>query len=61
MEDKAYDCVMVGAGPGGLQAAIYLGRSNRDVLLLDRGGGRKAMQNISKIFSHKRLFLERRL
>lgn len=35
-----YDCIIVGAGPGGLQAAIYLGRYNRKVLLIDRGGGR---------------------
>ena len=38
--DRVYDCIIIGAGPGGLQAAIYLGRFNRDVLLLDRGGGR---------------------
>jgi len=38
--DKIYDCLIIGAGPGGLQAAIYLGRYNRDVMLLDRGGGR---------------------
>jgi thioredoxin reductase (NADPH) len=37
-----YDCIIIGAGPGGLQAAIYLGRFNRDVLLIDRGGGRTA-------------------
>lgn len=35
-----YDCIIIGAGPGGLQAAIYLGRYNRNVLLIDRGGGR---------------------
>lgn len=35
-----YDCIIIGAGPGGLQAAIYLGRYNRNVLLVDRGGGR---------------------
>ncbi len=40
MENKVYDCIIIGAGPGGLQAAIYLGRYNRDVLLIDRGGGR---------------------
>ena len=40
MEEKIYDCIIIGAGPGGLQAAIYLGRYNRDVLLLDRGVGR---------------------
>jgi thioredoxin reductase (NADPH) len=39
-EEKAYDCIIIGAGPGGLQAAIYLGRFNRRVLLIDRGGGR---------------------
>ncbi|MFA5354342.1 MAG: NAD(P)/FAD-dependent oxidoreductase [Thermodesulfovibrionales bacterium] len=37
---RVHDCIIIGAGPGGLQAAIYLGRYNRDVLLLDRGGGR---------------------
>jgi len=35
-----YDCIIVGAGPGGLQAAIYLGRYNRKALIIDRGGGR---------------------
>ncbi len=39
-EKKIYDCIIIGAGPGGLQAAIYLGRYNRQVLLVDRGGGR---------------------
>jgi thioredoxin reductase (NADPH) len=39
-QTKVFDCIIIGAGPGGLQAAIYLGRYNRDVLLLDRGGGR---------------------
>ncbi|MGD0885146.1 MAG: NAD(P)/FAD-dependent oxidoreductase [Thermodesulfovibrionales bacterium] len=41
MRDQAlYDCIIIGAGPGGLQAAIYLGSYNRKVLLIDRGGGR---------------------
>lgn len=35
-----YDCIIIGAGPGGLQAAIHLARYNRRILLLDRGGGR---------------------
>jgi thioredoxin reductase (NADPH) len=39
-ENKVYDCIVIGAGPGGLQAAIYLCRYNRNVLILDRGGGR---------------------
>ncbi len=39
---RVHDCIIIGAGPGGLQAAIYLGRFNRDVVLIDRGGGRTA-------------------
>jgi thioredoxin reductase (NADPH) len=39
-EENIYDCIIIGAGPGGLQAAIYLGRYNRRVLLIDRGAGR---------------------
>lgn len=36
-----YDVIIVGAGPGGIQAAIYLGRYNFNVLILDRAiGGR---------------------
>lgn len=41
MENKhVYDCIVIGAGPGGLQASIYLGRYNRKALIIDRGGGR---------------------
>lgn len=39
-EKRIYDSIIIGAGPGGLQAAIYLGRYRRDVLLIDRTGGR---------------------
>ncbi len=39
-DERIYDCIIIGAGPGGLQAAIYLGRYNRNALLIDRGGGR---------------------
>jgi thioredoxin reductase (NADPH) len=60
-EERVYDCIIVGAGPGGLQAAIYLGRYNRDILLIDRGGGRthhaKAIENFlsHRIISGKEL------
>ena len=37
---RKYDCIIVGAGPGGLQAAIHLARYNRSVILFDSGGGR---------------------
>ena len=40
MEENSYDCIIIGAGPGGLQAAIHLARYNRKVLLIDQGGGR---------------------
>lgn len=35
-----FDCVIVGAGPGGLQAAIHLARYNHRILLFNRPGGR---------------------
>jgi len=34
------DCVIVGGGPAGLTAAIYLGRFRRNVLLVDGGESR---------------------
>jgi thioredoxin reductase (NADPH) len=34
------DCIVIGAGPGGLQAAIYLGRYNFRVMLFHTPGGR---------------------
>lgn len=54
MTDPIYDCIIVGAGPGGLQAGIYLGRYNRNVLLLDRGGGRTwHARHIENVLTHR--------
>lgn len=48
-----YDCIIIGAGPGGLQAAIYLGRYNRNVLLIDRSGGRtRHARHIENFIGH---------
>jgi thioredoxin reductase (NADPH) len=38
--EELLDCIVIGAGPGGLQACIHLGRYNFRVLLFHRPGGR---------------------
>jgi thioredoxin reductase (NADPH) len=38
--ENVFDCIVVGGGPGGLQACIHLGRYNFRVLLFHRQGGR---------------------
>ena len=41
MDNKALlDCIVIGAGPGGLQACIHLGRYNFRVMLFQSPGGR---------------------
>ena len=37
---QPFDCIVIGGGPGGLQACIHLGRYNFRVLLFHRPGGR---------------------
>ena len=38
-----YDCIIIGAGPAGLSAAIYLGRANKKTLLVYGGPRRTAL------------------
>src|ERR1043165_5089440 len=43
MTDHAYDCLIIGGGPAGLTAAIYLARYRRDALVIDDGQSRASL------------------
>jgi thioredoxin reductase (NADPH) len=43
MTDKIYDSLIIGGGPAGLTAGIYLARYLRDVLIVDGGNSRAAL------------------
>jgi thioredoxin reductase (NADPH) len=42
MADKVLDALIVGGGPAGLSAAVYLGRFRRDTVVIDGGSGRSS-------------------
>ncbi|MCA1662130.1 MAG: NAD(P)/FAD-dependent oxidoreductase [Novosphingobium sp.] len=45
--DQRFDCAIIGGGPAGLTAAIYLARFRRRIVLNDRGGSRAALIPLS--------------
>ncbi len=42
MDDPTLDCLIIGGGPAGLTAAIYLARFHLDILVVDSGKSRAA-------------------
>jgi len=51
--DFDWDCIVVGAGPAGLSAALTLGRARRRVLVLDSGAPRNfAAQAMHGVLGH---------
>ena len=48
MDDGVLDCLVVGAGPAGLTAALYLARYGRSFLLADAGDPRAAWIPVSR-------------
>ncbi len=46
--DKTYDCAIVGAGPAGLSAAVYMGRMRRSVIVIDNKEGRSNWHQVNR-------------
>ena len=46
--DKIYDCAIVGAGPAGLSAAVYMGRMRRSVVVIDNKEGRSNWHQVNR-------------
>ena len=46
---KEYDVIVIGAGPGGMTAALYASRANLKVLMLDRGIYGGQMNNTAEV------------
>ncbi len=45
---RRWDCLIIGAGPAGLTAAVYLARYRRSVIVIDNGRSRAALIPLSR-------------
>ncbi|HEX9988609.1 MAG TPA: NAD(P)/FAD-dependent oxidoreductase [Chloroflexia bacterium] len=46
--DREFDCAVLGGGPAGLSAAIYMGRMRRSVIVLDDEEGRSTWHQVNR-------------
>lgn len=51
-EEKKYDVIIIGAGPGGMTTALYASRANLKVLMLDRGAYGGNLNNTASIVNY---------
>jgi thioredoxin reductase (NADPH) len=47
-ENEVFDCAIIGAGPAGLSAAIYMGRMRRSVAVIDDDEGRSTWHQVNR-------------
>jgi thioredoxin reductase (NADPH) len=45
--ESLYDCLIIGGGPAGLSAAVYMGRFLRRTLIVDAGDGRSSFAQVN--------------
>ena len=51
-EEKKYDVIIIGAGPGGKTTALYASRANLKVVMLDRGAYGGNLNNTASIVNY---------
>jgi thioredoxin reductase (NADPH) len=45
---RVYDCAIIGGGPAGLSAALYMGRMRRSVVVIDDHAGRSTWHQVNR-------------